>query len=212
MSIQVIPAILSKSFREIEEKISLVKGLVDTVQVDICDGGFADNKTWPYFKEPTAHDPLQTTKKDVDFQDLITDKKGLPFWEDIDYEFDLMVRAPESIIGDYVRMGTTRLLIHLESTKQMEDIIAEWKNAVELGIALKPSTPLSELDSFMHEIRYVQCMGSDRISHAGVSLNPRVYERIRELHTRYPDVAISVDIGVNFETAPLLIEIGRAHV
>jgi len=47
---EIIPAILVKKFTEIEEKIELIKGISDFVQLDICDGKFVKSTTWPYGK------------------------------------------------------------------------------------------------------------------------------------------------------------------
>lgn len=197
---EIIPAILPKNFSEIEHKVSLVNGAVSFVQVDICDRTFTDSKTWPYIN-----------KGDSAFEALCGEKKGLPFWDSVDYEFDLMVKKPEGIIGDFVRAGASRILVHLESTSQMEDIINEWKSTVEIGIALKPSTPLSELDSYMHKVHVVQMMGSDYIGHAGVKLEPVVLERVKAFKKAYPEHLVNVDIGVNFETAPDLLSAGVDH-
>ncbi len=196
----IIPAIPEKSFASLEHHVELIKHCVDTVQIDICDGRYVDSKTWPYVGD------------NGDFVDIVAERKGLPFWDEVDYEFDLLVKAPESVVGDYVRMGATSIIVHLESTKQMEDIIHEWKEAVTIGIALRPSTPLSELDSYMHEVTHVQFMGSDHIGHSGLTLDPIVVERIREFRKKYPTHTIAVDIGVNMETAPVLIAAGATHL
>ena len=45
--IEIIPAIIPKDLPDLTRKIELVKGLVDTVQIDVCDGKFAPNTTWP---------------------------------------------------------------------------------------------------------------------------------------------------------------------
>lgn len=197
---EIIPAILSKSFSEIKYKVGLVADHVDTVQVDLCEGKFADNKTWPF------------TGDNGEFAHLAAEQEGLPFWEQVNYEFDVMVKEPEGMIGDLVRAGASRILVHLESTEKMEDILREWGNAVEIGIALKPKTPLAELDSFMHEVTVVQFMGSDFIAHAGISLDPSIFERIRTFKKKYPEHAVSIDIGVNFETAPELLAAGADHL
>jgi ribulose-phosphate 3-epimerase len=200
MSYEVIPAILARTYGEIKEKLALVRGAADTVQVDTCDGRFADNLLWPYVEKGRADD--------ADFRELLSERKGLPFWNELDYEFDLMVQEPESIIADFVRIGASRLLVHLESTERMEDIIHEWKDSVEIGIALRPSTSLEELESYLHEIRLVQFMGSDNIAHAGVALDERIYGRLREFKKKHPEHIAAVDIGVNVETAPDLVAAG----
>ncbi len=197
---ELIPAIPVKSFSELEHKVGLVKDCVDTVQVDICDGHYVDSKTWPYVGD------------NGEFETIVSERKGLPFWDSVDYEFDLMVKAPESVIANYVRAGASSIIVHYESTTQMADIIHEWKGVVKIGIALRPATPLSELDSYMHEVAHVQFMGSDYIGHSGLTLDPIVFERIREFRRKYPTHTIGIDIGVNLETATELIEAGATHL
>lgn len=196
----IIPAIHAQSFPELEYKVGLVKDSVDLVQIDVFDGRYVDSKSWPYVGDKG------------EFAKIIAEKEGLPFWDRIDYEFDLHVKEPEGIIADYVRAGASRILIHLESTAQMEEIIHEWKSVVDIGIACKPSTPLSELDSYMHEVNRVQFMGHDHVGHSGLTLDPRVPEKIKDFRKKYPAHAVSVDIGVNLETAPQLISAGATHL
>ena len=43
---EIIPAILEKDFKTIQSKLEQVKGLVDLVQLDICDGTFVSSKTF----------------------------------------------------------------------------------------------------------------------------------------------------------------------
>ena len=136
----------------------------------------------------------------------------MPYWESIDYEFDLHIKEPEGVIADYVRTGARMILIHFESTEVLGEIISEWRSVVDIGIALKPSTPLSVLDSYMHEVKRVQFMGHDYVGHSGLTLDHRVPLRIREFRKKYPEHAVSVDIGVNLETAPLLIDAGATHL
>ena len=42
---QIYPSILAQSFEELEIKINLVRGLVDTIHLDIMDGIFVKSKT-----------------------------------------------------------------------------------------------------------------------------------------------------------------------
>lgn len=197
---EVVPAIIPEDFSDIEERTALVAGRAETVQIDICDGRFVSRKTWPYCGDGG------------EFAALVSEKRGMPFWEKLDYEFDLMVREPEAVIADYVRAGASRILIHIESTARLEEIIHEWKDAVELGLALNPKTPLEELESFAHEVRLIQLMGSDHLGHQGVALDTKTRERVRRLRAKYPEHIIGVDIGVNLTTAPELIAAGANHL
>ena len=44
----IIPAIIPKDYEELKNNIALVRGIVPVVQIDICDGVFAPNITWPF--------------------------------------------------------------------------------------------------------------------------------------------------------------------
>ncbi|MEK7208023.1 MAG: hypothetical protein AAB699_00565 [Patescibacteria group bacterium] len=264
---EIIPAILPKTFREIEEKTLLIAGLVDTVQVDIVDGVFAPNTTWPFAKTPQTHaDSTQTDADgiplppfpflrggsegggmDRDFEELLAGNKELPHSEELDYEFDLMVANPAEVVPDFVRLGATRVIVHLESFgmgekgergkrgergeggEELSELIHEWKHSIDVALALKPSTPLSAIEPFLHEVSLVQFMGNDKISFGGVLLDEeKVLPKIRELRSRhpspsptralplvgetYPALDISVDIGVNLDTAPRLIAAGATRL
>jgi ribulose-phosphate 3-epimerase len=51
-------------------------------------------------------------------------------------------------------------------------------------------------------------MGNDTLGHHGVELDEKVLERIKILREKYPDLPIAIDIGVDQETAPALVEAG----
>ena len=195
----IVPAILPKDFSEITAKLELLRGAVDAAQIDIADGKFAPNKTWPYAGDRG------------EFALMLKEREGFPFWKDFDFEFDLMVSKPQEVISDFVRVGASRVIVHIESMEPnaLSDLIKEWKHSIDIGLALKPSTPTATLETFLHEVVFVQCMGNDKISFQGVALDePVVLPKIAHLRKKYPELTISVDIGVTLETAPRLIEAG----
>ena len=63
---EIIPAVLPKDFSELEEKVQMVVGLADTVQVDICDGKFVPTTTWPH------------KRRDENFEAIIREDRGMP--------------------------------------------------------------------------------------------------------------------------------------
>src|SRR3989344_5430112 len=94
----------------------------------------------------------------------------------------------------------------------LEGIDMYIRDVVEIGVALKPGTPLEKLFPLIPFINFVQCMGNDKIGHQGVTLDEKVYEKIKIIRAKYPDLPIGVDIGVNETTAPLLIEAGATKL
>ena len=197
--VQVVPAILPEGFNDLEAHVARVKGLVTRVQIDIANKTYAPSKTWPY-----THDEH--------FEQLVNQYEGWPFWEDVSFELDMLIRRPEDYLSDWISTGVSAVIIHIESTKNYSQILKNIRTAgIELGWALKPSTPNEELFKLIEthgESDFVQCMGSDDIGYHGVELDEVVYEKVTEIRARYPELPIAVDIGVNRVTAPKLVDAG----
>lgn len=199
----IIPAIIPESFEELQEKMSLVADLVDIVQIDVMDGTYTKEKTWPYLGDKRQ------------FEKIASEEEGMPAWRKVDFEVDMMVSEPEKKVENWVMSGASRVIIHIESTsdEKIKEIIDDYRGAfVEVGLALKPSTSSGKLEEFIEDIDFVQCMGSDTIGRSGVDLDERVYDKIREIRNIHPEMPIAIDIGVDFETAPNLVEAGASRL
>ncbi len=193
----VVPAIITKNFKLLEEKVSLVKDFVEYVQVDITDGKFTHNITWPYVGDTG------------EYAQLVQEEIGLPFWEEVDYEFHLMVEKPELTVSDWIKAGASRIIIQFESTTEMRAIIDMCHAAsVEVGIALKPSTDSELLVPFISDICCIQCMGNEELGRHGAPLDMSVLEKIKMLREKYPNMNIAIDIGVHEDTVNDLVDAG----
>jgi ribulose-phosphate 3-epimerase len=142
-------------------KLGQVVGHIQNVQLDIMDGSFVPEKTWPYGKDHKS------------FERLLSEETGLPFWERVDYEIDLMVSNPEEVISDWITAGAARIIVHVESTKNIPEItrqFREWfaftpeeeKRDVELGLALNIQTSTDLITEYLEDIDFIQFMGIDR--------------------------------------------------
>ena len=202
--IEVIPAIIPKNYKQVHDDVAQVKDYVKTVQIDVMDGEYAPEPSWPY--------------NGVDFPQfraLVDQNEGLPYWELIDFEIDMMTLHPEEKIDDWISVGAKTLIIHKHSTddETLEKIFERCsERGVEVALALKPSTPNEELAPFIEHTAFIQCMGNDKIGFHGVALDPSVLDKIRDLKERFGDIPVGVDIGVNFETAPGIIEAGATRL
>jgi len=212
---EIIPAILPEDIDDLREKLSLISGIIPLAQIDVCDGRFAPTKTWPY-------------KKGVDetFLRIVGQEEGFPFWGSVDFEADLMVKHPENVVDDWIAAGAKRVIIHIESTPDPLSLFQKIKleygasdessYGVETGVALNIETPNEEVYELLSEvddegepaIDFVQFMGIENIGYQGEPFDERVFEKIRELRERFPDIIISVDGGVSLENASELIEAG----
>ena len=212
--IDVIPAIIPESFEDLKEKMSEVKGLVKIIQMDVCDGKFVPSKCWPY-----AND-------DGEFQNILKEDDGFPFWQDMDFEADLMIKNPE--LGgaeDMIKAGAKRIIIHIESSDKILDFVKKLRKeygyfgeaavTVEIGIGIGVNTPNAVLDKYLKAdidgrtlADFVQFMGIEKIGYQGQEFDERVLIKIKDLRKKFPQAIISVDGGVNFENAHDLVEAG----
>lgn len=55
-------------------------------------------------------------------------------------------------------------------------------------------------------------MGIATIGRQGEPFDERVIEKIKSIRAKYPDMVISIDGGVSFDTAPELIEAGATRL
>jgi len=198
--IEIIPAILPKDFAELEDKASLIQGLVKTVQIDVCDGQFVPNATWPY------------KKHDDTFDRLIKEEDGLPGWEKLNYEIDLMVNKAEEVVDEWVSAGAMRIIVHAEMKGDLADTIARLKDRAEIGLAINIETPIDVVEKYKDQIQFVQCMGIDNIGFQGQKFDEEVINKVKEIRAKYADLPISVDGGVSLESAPKLIEAGASRL
>lgn len=198
--IEIIPAILPKDFAEIDDKVSMVQGSVKTVQIDICDGQFVPSATWPY------------KKHDDTFDKLLAEEVGLPFWENVNYEFDLMVNKPEEVVEQWLMVGASRIILHVESNGDIASAISKVKDSVEIGLAINIETPIDVIEPYKDDIKFIQCMGIDNIGFQGQKFDEQVIDKIKEIKAKYPDLVVSVDGGVSLESAPSLIEAGASRL
>lgn len=217
--IEVIPAILEKDFKEIKHKLGVLKGRVKTVQLDIEDGIFVPNHTWPFFAKASKGVALLENNLDENFRKIINEEEGMPHWQEFDFEIDLMVSDAVENFDLYSKLGAKRIIFHIEAVGNLENfkdflegIDMYIRDSIEIGVAINPSTPLPQIFPLISFIDFVQCMGNDKIGYHGVELEEKVYEKIKILREHYPDLPIAVDIGVDETTAPLLVKAGASKL
>lgn len=202
--VEIIPAIMPKDYDDLDEAMSIFVGVVPLVQLDIMDGKFVPARTWPY-------------PKDAHFDAIVAEEEGMPRWEDINFEVDLMVSDPESVVSKWVSAGASRIIVHVETMKNSIEDFQAIRDAVpegliELGLAINTTTPLSVIEPYLDRIDFVQCMGIARIGFQGEVFDERVIENVRALRAKYPELPISIDGSVNFDTARSLVDAGATRL
>jgi len=188
--IQIIPAIIAKDFQELQDKINKVEPYLEWAQLDIMDGKFVNNSTWPYTAGKNQPNELRNINTNLNL------------------EAHLMVNNPEEAISDWINSGVKRIIFHYEATDKHREIIEKIKKSrIEVGIALNPETPINVLDDFIKELDLVLVMTVNPGFGGQGFLNESV-DKVKELREEYKNVKIEVDGGINLKTAPKVIEAG----
>jgi len=199
--VEVIPAIMPNRFDELTSYVGLVANTVDWVQVDVMDGKYTESVSWPYAKGSRF------------FEDVLDEDQGLPYWEKVNYELDLMVQDPYEEAPIWVQAGAARIILHLKSLSHRQQdpvaLITQLKDSfVEVSIAVVPSDDMEELEKFVPMLDAVQFMGIEKVGFQGEPFVPEVVDMIAQFHAAHPHVPVSIDGGVNPDTAELLVAAG----
>ncbi len=184
---QIIPAILPNNQTDLNTKSKSVLDLVSYIQIDICDGVFVPAKT--QFNE-------------------------LPYLEVMEYELDLMIDQPEIDLQTYIDMGCGRVVIHLESVRDMDRLIKalnKIRGIVEIGFCIGNDTDNSVLVNQIQHCDFIQFMGIDTIGVQSQPFDQRVLEKINYFHSNFPEKTISIDGCVNTDTIIKLRDAGASR-
>jgi pentose-5-phosphate-3-epimerase len=169
--IEIIPAILPKSFEELERGLERLKGIAPFVQIDLVGGN------------------------------VLTGREAIPLWEEFDFEVDIMLPDPEVHVRSLIDLGASRIIVHaLASTAHQalemlqETRVGEYRVAV--GVALAAHDTPEALKSFAGLYDYVQVMGIDHIGKQGEPFTEKALTLVKNLRAESPTLSIQVDGGV----------------
>lgn len=204
---EIIPAVLAKNYTDLSQKIAHYVNVAKIIQIDICDGSFVENISWPM------------GKNDYDsVNEILDEEEGLPFWKELDFEFDLMVINAHKKFDFFMRLGAKRIVFHLESENEkdfldfLDSMDPYYRDNIEIGLAINTGTDISKIEPFINHIDFVQCMGIEKIGFQGQDFDQRSLDNIKKLKQKYKELKISVDGGVNEETALRLKEAGAERL
>lgn len=198
---EIVPAILPKKFSEIEEKVDLVKDFVKFIQIDICDGKFVKNQTWPYIKT------------DENFEQILREERGMPEWEKVNYEFDLMIKDPSpDDARKWLSAGAERIVLHLESSEDLNATIDVLHGLVDVGVAIGSRYYFDNKSQYAKDIigraSYIQIMGIEKIGFQGQGFDQNTISTIEKVLSIFPDKLIQIDGGISIDNAKLLKDAG----
>ncbi|HEY1042206.1 MAG TPA: hypothetical protein VGE48_02185 [Candidatus Paceibacterota bacterium] len=207
----IVPAILPVSREDLEQKLDILDGVCEEVQVDIVDGVYASPKTWPYTRD--ASEPSR----------MLAEGEFLPKAGRFRIEIDLMSGDPESVAGTWIGLGAARLTIHAQSTRYLPRFLASTRSLyghdkefesdlLSLGLALGAETDLSLIEPYIDKIDYVQFMGIRTIGRQGEPFDMRTVAKVRAFRKKYPKTPVQVDGGITLKNAAELLDAGVSRL
>jgi pentose-5-phosphate-3-epimerase len=206
---QILPGILESSFGAIQERVEEVSHSVQKVHVDICDGMFVPSKTWPYSGMITGR-----IEENFQIKQLMAEDMGLPLWDSVEYQFDLMIKDPWRNMALWAQIGATSVIIHPTSCESSDKVIVaielaqsflldvylaytydEWKEA--------NSTPEKVTETYdlftKNGVKGIQCMTIQKIGVQGQKFDERWEDEMihQNLFFRSANLKVQIDGGIH---------------
>ena len=122
---------------------------------------------------------------------------------DRDFEVHLMVKEPEKIIDKWIERGAKRIIVHGSSPK-----ILKYRAKVEIGLEIEMQEFLAKEFEQVPSVDFIHIMSIDEIGEQGHPFDPKVFDRIKKVREKFPQVPISVDGGINTENYQKLQDAG----
>lgn len=187
MNIKIAPSILSADFSRLKCELDAIrKAGADMVHVDVMDGHFVPNIT---IGPVVVKDIRRATKLPLDVH--------------------LMIENPGEYLDPFIKAGADMLTVHIEAVSARQVRVMRARTAargVKLGISLNPGTPLKRIFPVLTDVDFVLVM-SVNPGFGGQEFIEGAVPKITQLRKRFKG-DISVDGGINGETAPRVVAAG----
>lgn len=173
---KIVPALLASSAVEARRQYDRVQGLGEHLHYDVGDGMFVPGTTIAPESYP---EPSMTI-----------------FWH-------LMVDNPATYLERCLRFPTYAVVLHVESQGR-DEALAALKQVPDVltGLAVNPTTPLTELSLLLPEIDLVQIMTVEPGAQ-GQPFLANALERIPAIREHRENILIGIDGGMSRATIPL---------
>jgi len=184
--IKVNPSLLAADIGHLREDCLKCQAAgADELHVDLMDGHFVPNMSFSPAVVAMAKDAVQ-----------------------IPLNVHLMMTNPDQYVDAFCDAGADVLLVHIEPDYDHAETLKHIRaKGVRPGIVLNPDTELSAIESVLDLVDEVLFM-TVFPGFGGQSFIPDALPRIQALRSRYPDLDIAVDGGLNRETCTLCAEHG----
>ena len=185
------PSVLSADFGDLRGAMDICKkGGAHWIHIDVMDNQFVPNLT---IGPPVVKSLRKYTDKFLDVH--------------------MMVVEPEKLVEPFARAGADGITFHVEAAENPNEVIDLIKSTgKQVGISLKPGTPLSSIEPFLDKVDLVLIMSVEP-GFGGQGYLPGSSDRIKRLKSRLNEmcldrVLIEVDGGVKLNNMKEVVEAG----
>ena len=186
------PSILSADFSDLGQALTQCEsGGAPWVHVDVMDNQFVPNLT---IGPPVVKSLRFKTEKILDVH--------------------MMVVEPEKLVEPFAKAGADIITFHIEATSDPQGVIDLIRSTgKEVGISLKPSTPISTIEPYFDQIDLILVMSVDP-GFGGQGYIEGSTERIKEIKQKLIEqclqdrVLIEVDGGIKLHNAKEVVDAG----
>jgi ribulose-phosphate 3-epimerase len=129
--------------------------------------------------------------------------------ENVPMDLHLMVSHPESQFEHIVSLQPSLAIIHFESEGDRGNLFRELRESgIKVGLAINVETTIEQVKDELPNIDHLLVFTGGHLGYYGGEFQTQVLEKIGQARAIKPDLEISVDGGVDQETARLAIEAG----
>lgn len=181
------PSILSADFGILAEQIKEAENAgAQWLHIDVMDGHFVPNIT---FAMPVI--------------------KSIRKYTDMFFDVHLMIESPEKYIDAFIDSGADGVTFHIEATDKPEECINMIRRrGKQVGISVKPDTPVSAIEDYLDKVDMVLVMTVEP-GYGGQEYLERVNGKIEYIREKMgKDFKIQVDGGINAENIDKALSVG----
>ena len=138
--VKVAPSVLSANFAELKKDLDSIRDYgADWIHYDVMDGHFVPNISFGY--------------------SILKDVKNV---SDLYLDVHLMISEPQKYVDQFIKSGADLITFHIEALqdeKAIQELIAHIHDlGKDVGISIKPATPVCAIEKYLDDIELVLVM------------------------------------------------------